>query len=280
MSIQAVAWALDQEGIPAGPKLVLVSVANHASHVDGYCWLHANTIAREASCTPRSVYSFVGALIRNGFIRKQLRKGEDGKQRATDYWIVFEREKKDWESGKRPEPSEPDDEAQEDGSSGGGPQDVVAPHEGISDGENEQPDEQNPVDKQSFSYGPSEADFRRKKIEEPSKTNPKKDAREREPYRPRHYAPPPAAPDVQGAVSGDRQAKQIFVFEHSRAWKAWSQYKLATTGRPWQLTSRHLIEGRRGWWFPSLFPPPLPGSTGPPQSLCTEAELEEFGNSG
>ena len=88
MSIQAVAWALDQD-LPARPKLVLVAIANHADHTNGYCWLKAETIAREASCSPRSVYNFVGALVRNGYMRKALRKGEDGKQRANDYWIMF-----------------------------------------------------------------------------------------------------------------------------------------------------------------------------------------------
>ena len=65
MSIQAVAWALDQD-LPARPKLVLVSIANHASHTDGYCWLKAETIAQEAACTPRSVYTYIGGLVRTG----------------------------------------------------------------------------------------------------------------------------------------------------------------------------------------------------------------------
>jgi hypothetical protein len=112
MSIQAVAWALEQD-LPARPKLVLVSIANHANHVDGYCWLKAETIAKEAACTPRSIYNFVGALIRNGFIRKALRKGDDGKQRATDYWILFDREEKEWAHDAHLESNEADDDPSE-----------------------------------------------------------------------------------------------------------------------------------------------------------------------
>src|SRR5690349_3688223 len=95
MSIQAVAWALDQD-LPARPKLVLVSIANHANHTDGYCWLKVETIAAEASCSERAVYNFIGDLIRNGFIRKAPRKGEDGKQRANDYWILINRPAAEW----------------------------------------------------------------------------------------------------------------------------------------------------------------------------------------
>ena len=77
MSIQAVAWVLDREELPARPKLVLVAIANHANHTDGYCWLKAETIAKEAACSPRAVFNFVGALIRNGYLRKAPARGAD-----------------------------------------------------------------------------------------------------------------------------------------------------------------------------------------------------------
>ncbi len=268
MSIQAVAWALDQD-LPARPKLVLVSIANHASHTDGYCWLKAETIAQEAACTPRSVYTYIGGLVRNGFIRKSLRKGEDGKQRATDYWMLFSREPAAWDWGARPEPPEAEDEAIENASSTDDPQDIDEPHEQFADGENEA----GPVDKHVFSCGPSEDGFRRERVAQPSKTKSEKDARAR-PAPPRHYRPPP--PQPLGAVVADKQAKLIFVFEDTRAWEAWVKVKRRETGVScWNLTTTAVIDGKRrsGWWFPSLFPK----ETGhdPPLRLSDE-ELREF----
>src|SRR3990167_3798215 len=113
VSAQAMGWALDQPDIPGRPKLVLVAIANHADHTDGYCWLKAETIAREASCTPRSVFRFIGALIRNGYLRRAPRRGPDGKQRANDYWILFHREETAWDWQAGLEGQESDDSADE-----------------------------------------------------------------------------------------------------------------------------------------------------------------------
>jgi Helix-turn-helix domain len=283
MSIQAVAWALDQD-LPARPKLVLVALANHADHTNGYCWLKASTIAKEASCTPRSIYNFVGALVRNGYIRKALRKGEDGKQRANDYWIMFGREEKPWESAVNTEPSEAEQEPDESASDEQEPQDVVEPHEQISCGETAEPherdDSRQPVEKHAGSPGPVESAFTRYESLEPSKINPRKDARasscERPPYSPRTYKPPPVEPPKpMGAIVADKEAKMIFVYEGSRAYEAWLPVKRKETGVScWRLTTTVVIDGKagRGWWFPSLFPPEP--KTDPPATR--EQEIEEI----
>src|ERR1700678_1309302 len=126
MSIQAVAWALEQRDFflesAAGrrtsalaAKLVLLSLANHADHVSGHCWPSGDTIANEASVHPRSVYRLTAALARNGFIEIKKVKGADGKQRSNNYWILFDRPKAPWKFY-----STDDDD-------GGGPQDVDEP---------------------------------------------------------------------------------------------------------------------------------------------------------
>ncbi len=280
MSIQAVAWALEQD-LPARPKLVLVSIANHANHIDGYCWLKAETIAKEAACTPRSIYNFVGALVRNGFIRKQLRKGEDGKQRANDYWILFDREEKEWDSSAHLEPDEGVDEPSENASEATEAPDVVQPSERPSPGETPQPSERHDtrqaVEIPAPSPGPSEAAFTRKRIAEPSKTNPKEEragARVRG-GAPRGYRPPPPQP-LGAVVEGPKQ--QIFVYQGTRAWDAWVDYKKRTTGHSWSLTRTSFIDGkhRTGWWFPSLFPP----SDAAPKSGLSEEEAQKFADTG
>lgn len=281
MSIQAVGWALDQD-LPARPKLVLVSLANHADHTNGYCWLKADTIAAEAACTPRSVYRFIGALIRNGFVRKAPRRGADGKQRATDYWILLDRPEKAWEwlpQEDDPRDAEADSEVAEN-------QDVVVPDDNVSPGENGDSEAENLPEIPALSCGPGDSRVTDKRIAEPSKTNPKEAAREGPQWRPsvpRRYKPPPVAPEQpQGTLRSTGHEQQVFVFVGTRAWDAWCDHKQRERGVRWTLT-RTIVESgkaKTGWWFPSLFPPKAT-STGPPRAriegtLATDDDLKEF----
>lgn len=247
MSIQAVAWALEQN-LPARPKLVLVSIANHADHTSGYCWLKAETIATEAACTPRAVYNFVGDLIRNGFVRKALRKGDDGKQRATDYWILFNRSPDAvWIKDRQPGEEVEDDTISSE------------PHEQHSAGYNELEAPSEPVDIPAGSSGPHESTFLRKSLDssEPSKTNPKSDSVPDFSAAPRTYRAPPIAPEVQGSTSTEIP-QRVFVYVGTRAWEAWLDHNKRTRGMRSNPTTRSFIEKvgwRDGWYFPSLFPP-------------------------
>lgn len=275
MSIQAVAWALEQD-LPQGPKLVLVSVANHANHVDGYCFLRADTIAREASCSPRSVFRYVGALRRNGYLRREHKKGEDGKQRANDYWILFDRAEVAWDWGMQPE-DEPETEAPtgEDEATAEA-QDVAEPYANLSHGE--RPDRVppvaggGPVERPSLSHGPCDSSGSRKESAEPSESNPKaSSARARVQDRAlRSYQPPPPQP-IAADVGEGQPVKQIFVYDGTPAYEAWAKEMARRTGvRSWHLKTTANINGKwhSGWYFPTLFPPSAdkPAGPDPPQS--------------
>jgi hypothetical protein len=238
MSIQAVAWALEQD-IPARPKLVLVSLANHADHTNGYCWLKAETIGAEAACSPRAVFNFVGDLIRNGYVRKSGKKGADGKQRANDFWLLFEREQREWISDR----SSASDEAE--------PQDVVEPDAPGACGETSVPTADQCEEIPAGAVGPLAPACQ--PSDEPSKTNPKESSL-RTAHVPRGYRAPP--PEPQGAVL-EHPTKPIFVYVGTPAWDAWCAEKLRTTGRKWTLSSTANIDGKRctGWYFPTLYPP-------------------------
>lgn len=262
MSIQAVAWALDQD-LPARPKLVLVSIANHANHTDGYCWLKAETIAAEAACSPRAVFNFVGDLIRNGFIRKAPRKGDDGKQRANDYWILFNRPEADWVSDRTA--VEQDAEAESEGGDAsaqpeGEAQDVASPDAPRACGSDVENPAANPVEMSPGAVGPHAPACSRSESAEPSKTNPE-NARARASV-PRGYRPPPVAPPKpQGSTTVDGSTAPIFVYAGTDAYKAWARYRererrAQGDTRPFNLKTTR--EGKWGWYFPSLFPPPLP----------------------
>lgn len=248
MSIQAVGWALEQK-LPARPKLVLCALANRADHEDGYCWMKAERIAREAACSPRAVFNFIGDLIRNGYIRKAERVGDDGKQRANDYWILLDRDPQiPWNSDRSAGPAE---DVEVDTTSG----EPTAPGAYGDDVENS-PDEA--VETAPGAVGPHASTCSRKSLDEPSKTNPKKkDGAVDFSLPPRSYRPPPLAPaEPQGALHPNA-SKPIFVYQGTRAWDAWMAYKLKTTGHRFGLSKTALIEGekRTGWWFPTLFPP-------------------------
>lgn len=250
MSIQAVAWALEQD-LPARPKLVLVSIANHADHVTGYCWLKAETIAGESACTKRSVYRFIGGLIRNGYIRRQSKRGDDGKQRANDYWILFERADAKWDWGAQLDSDDDPPDGDDDTTS-------CDPGDRISSGEEGAKDAPEPVDKHAVSSGPGDSGVTRKSLDEPSKSNPeKKTGAHSFASAPRKYQPPPLAPDPpQGALHPDA-TKPIFVYAGTPAYDAWCEYKSRERGVAWKLKTTITVDGqhRTGWSFPTLFPP-------------------------
>lgn len=115
MSVQALSWAIEQQ-LPAKPKLALIALANHAEPGTGYCHFETATIAREASASPAGLWRHLGALERNGFISKTIRKTKRGDER--DYWLVLTRNELDpWSHGADspdPEPAELDGPENED----------------------------------------------------------------------------------------------------------------------------------------------------------------------
>lgn len=266
MSIQAVSWALEQQDLPASAKLILVSIANHANHVDGYCWLRADTIARESSTTPRNVYRVVSALVRNGYLRKETKRGTDGKQRATDYWILFDRPTSKWSWFVA---TEEDDEAQ----------DVVVadlPHDGMSSGESGPESSSCHTDRMTPGIQPYDR-LDTRSIEEPSE----------EPSKPnktqerdlggigqaglRSYQPPPQP--VVDEQTGELE-RRVFVIEGTPAWKAWDRHLRRSRGRGLSFSYKGSGEyvNKSGRHFPSLFPPHDP-PTGPPETLMTADDM-------
>lgn len=70
MSLQALAWALEQD-LPAGPKLMLIALANRADPTTGRCSYDSVVLAREAVLHRNSIGRYLEALVRNGYLRKQ-----------------------------------------------------------------------------------------------------------------------------------------------------------------------------------------------------------------
>lgn len=284
MSIQAVAWALEQQ-IPAGPKLVLVALANHADHSSGLCWPSVALVAHEASCSPRAVYRFVADLARNGYVSVEKKRGKDGKQRSNNYWLLFDRLALPWSAvppahAQDAEPDEPEEQEVVDSAVH-----VDEPGDSLSPGEMDAPDpvemsmtpgvKDEPSDCES--PGPGDSGVTRQESSlEPSSVEPSRPAPLRAPPVPRGYdrTVRPSAQASAAAEEARRRSTPVFVIEGTRAYEAWAKHKSHERGVSWHLVTTTIIEGRarRGWWFPSLFPP---SGHDPPQTL-TEDDAREL----
>ena len=291
MSIQAVAWALEQDFTGRTPKgrsisahvakLVLISLANHADHVSGHCWPSGETIAREASCSVRSAYRMINALARNGFVDVRKVRGDDGKQRSNNYWIRFDRKPAPWQFFADDEPE--DDE----GGNDGGPQDDGGPHDNLSSGDGLAQVAENDEESSKLAYGPQDSGVPRHVMPEPSYLEPSPTGlvAGAEPFEdsPKVSNPPALAQGARPKAATDgsktvpasfdpnerkrqqqasdarekaKRAGRQFVIEGSRGWEAWLDLKFNLTGirQLFAYWSEH--HKRSGALFPSLFPPP------------------------
>lgn len=82
MSIQAVAWAIDQKTGSAAGKVVLLCLANYADE-EGKCWPSQETIAAETELSERSVREWLQKLEEVGLLSREKRRRDDG-YRASD----------------------------------------------------------------------------------------------------------------------------------------------------------------------------------------------------
>lgn len=86
MSIQAVAWAIDQKTGSAAGKVVLICLANYADET-GTCWPSQETIAAETELSERSVREWLQKLEDAGFLTRERRQRQDG-YRASDLIVL------------------------------------------------------------------------------------------------------------------------------------------------------------------------------------------------
>lgn len=256
MSFQAQNWAVKQV-MKSRVKFVLIMLANHADPNTGHCWPSIDCLMQETCCSRASIYAFLGALRRNGYItmRKSKQPG-----RSHDFWLHYDREDAPWIKSKDNNPV--DDE----GDSADETQDVVAsPQAGISD----TPQDSNPWTPQFQSV-----DSRPYRDLKPSLIEPS--ARAAPVEKPKPLAVATARQSeiarLQAAEEARLKNQRIPVIEGSEPWKFWVRHGHAPDLTTWVV---HNEKRFRGWYFPSLFPPK---STGPPspESLMTPQDEEEL----
>lgn len=87
MSIQAVAWALDQDVPDAAAKLVLISLANAMNGKTGRCFPTVEQICKESSCSKSTVLRKLKWLEAEGWISINAEFADDGRQLANSYTL-------------------------------------------------------------------------------------------------------------------------------------------------------------------------------------------------
>lgn len=87
MSIQAVAWALEQQISDASAKLVLIALCNAYNGKNGRCDPSRSRIAHEASCSLKTVDRKLHWLTENGWITVVNSKDHTGRQTANIYYL-------------------------------------------------------------------------------------------------------------------------------------------------------------------------------------------------
>ncbi len=85
MSLQAMAWAIEQDVSSPAARCVLMSIANHVS-MDGHGWVYQETIARESVMSVDTVQRRVPELIEGNFLRR-IKLKRFGR-RTHDFYIL------------------------------------------------------------------------------------------------------------------------------------------------------------------------------------------------
>jgi hypothetical protein len=86
MSIKAINWALELS-IPPTPKLVLVVIADYADD-KGYAFPGADTIARRASISERTLTRVLADLEANGYLERERRSLINGNRTSDGYHLL------------------------------------------------------------------------------------------------------------------------------------------------------------------------------------------------
>jgi hypothetical protein len=90
VSLVALSWAWDQEGLDPIEKFVLVAISDAHNESNGRCFPSVKTIARRTGASERTVQRYIGQLERRALIARVANFGEDGRQRSNEYRLAVD----------------------------------------------------------------------------------------------------------------------------------------------------------------------------------------------
>lgn len=264
MSIAATNWAYRQK-IPIKPKFVLAALADQADERTGrvcYGKTDMKYLAEKCSIPERSLYRYIGALIKNGYVVR-----ESGKTlgQPSVYWLSFDRAEAEslgewlWKTADDYDHTET--------------QDVGGGSAKMAEGQTTE----NPV-KMAEGVCQSMAEGVCHKVADIEPTSiPKNSTRKR---AKNDFSFSRKEQDAERrALAAEEETRKanarVFVLEGSRAWNAWIEHrrKSGLIGSLPSCKGSGEHAGRRGWYLPSLFPPPAAPAE---KSSLSNEDLHEF----
>ncbi len=274
MTVAALNWAFRQV-VPPAPKVILLALADQAEELTGkVCYGPTNLdhIARKSSLPRRTLSRHIGALMRNGYVRRESNKDRG---QPSHYWLCIDRDPADsldeWSFTTKPD----DDEREEvdDAEQHDDPQDIDRV------GQNGLPPSDQEVDKTVMQNGPPPGPHGGPAVghmdgPHESTNNQRTTTREVEQKKTNGFSKQ-AQDEDRACVVAERVNKSenatVFVIEGSKAWISWAAEMQRRTGRLFSLTCTGTVNGRKyhGWYFPTLFPP-ANKPTAPPDVLSDE----------
>jgi DNA-binding transcriptional ArsR family regulator len=86
MSNEALTWAFNLEGVKAGPKFVLVSLADYADE-EGSCFPSVPKISRRTGFSQSAVRVHLDILLKLDLIHEQRRTRPNGSRTSNRYYL-------------------------------------------------------------------------------------------------------------------------------------------------------------------------------------------------
>lgn len=257
MSVAAMAWAFRQK-VPPGPKVVLLALADQADERTGrVCYGKTDMphLADKCAIPLRTLARAIDALVRNQYV---LRESGQRKRVSNKYWLCLARDPaesiKDWRWRRPGQSTSPDQEDTDDTDDTDGVADD-SDHATVALSNRATVACLNGSDRDTGGMRNSaNGGTEKESIEVPKNIY----ARARSATG---FDPKAQAADIEQVALqrfAEKAAARYFVIEGSRAWEAWCRYRKAKIGigsMPSTAgTGEHV--GKRGWFLPSLFPPP------------------------
>jgi len=116
VSVKAISWAWEQQGLTHCEKLVLLALADHADD-EGFCWPGVTRVAKKCGMSERGVRGAIKSMasVKHSLISIQRRFGNGGVQQSNLYRLIFERAKHPEAGSPQPEHSSPSPESRSRG---------------------------------------------------------------------------------------------------------------------------------------------------------------------
>lgn len=259
MSVEATGWAFRQK-VPPKPKMVLMALADQTDETTGrVCYGKADMghLAVKASVPERSLYRYINALVRNGYVIRESGK-EKGKPNL--YWLCLDRPVAEnideWEWAV----DASDQDVVEGSAMVADPPDVENETEGLP-----------PNGRGGLPYVADQESLEEHK-------NIVTRARESAASGFSRKAQDVERENLAISKAASTQGARVFVIDGTRAWDAWVAHRRKSGQIPSMPTCLGSGEyaNRRGWWLPSLFPPPIESGQSnkdPPEPNLSENDI-------